>query len=150
MKSFDLLLQEDIANYEGRHDDLIYQAPAFYRLLTRLLDDPRLPKKMRPLVLAAIAYFILPVDIIPEELEGPFGYVDDIWLCAWVAKHVAEEVGSDEMLISHWDGEGDLLLLLDEILVKEHSLIGDKATSIFGYIGFNESLLKYECRQVIH
>jgi len=26
------LLEEDIAAYEGRHDDLIYQAPAFYRL----------------------------------------------------------------------------------------------------------------------
>jgi hypothetical protein len=33
MKHFDELLQEDIAQYEGRHDDLIYQAPALYRLL---------------------------------------------------------------------------------------------------------------------
>lgn len=136
MKSFDQLLQEDIADYEGRHDDLIYQAPAFYRLLTRLLDDPRLPRTLRPLLLAAIAYFILPVDIIPEELEGPYGYVDDIWLCAFVVDRVVKEVGTDEMLISHWDGEGAIITLLDEILAGEEELIGDKGHLIFNYIGY--------------
>jgi uncharacterized membrane protein YkvA (DUF1232 family) len=140
MKPFDQLLKEDIANYEGRHDDLIYQAPAFYRLLTHILDDPRLPRKLRPLVLVGIAYFILPIDIIPEELEGPYGYVDDIWLCAWVAKQVVKEVGSEEILVCHWDGESDLLVLIDEILSKERSLIGDKSTLIFSYIGLSEGL----------
>ena len=81
MKTFDRLLQEDIDDYEGRRDDLIYQVPAFYRLLTRLLDDPRLPRGLRPLVLAAIAHFILPVDIIPEELEGPYSYMMSIFGC---------------------------------------------------------------------
>jgi len=85
------------------------QVPAFYRMLTRLLDDPRLPKKLRLLVLAAVAYFILPVDIIPEELEGPYGYMDDIWLCAFVANRVQKEIGTDEILVSHWDGEGTII-----------------------------------------
>jgi uncharacterized membrane protein YkvA (DUF1232 family) len=134
MKSFDQLLKEDIAEYEGRHDDLIYQAPAFYRLLTRLLDDPRLPRRQRPLVLAAIAYFILPADIIPEELEGPYGYVDDIWLCAFVANRIRETSGSEELLTTHWDGEGSLIPLLSEILGSEQSLIGDKRDLILEYI----------------
>jgi uncharacterized membrane protein YkvA (DUF1232 family) len=136
VKTFDQLLQEDIANYEGRHDDLIYQAPAFYRLLTRLLDDPRLPRHLRPLVLAAIAYFILPVDIISEELEGPYGYVDDIWLCACVADQVRKETGTEVFLVSHWDGEGAVIPLLDEILASESDLIGDKGKLIFDYIGY--------------
>jgi uncharacterized membrane protein YkvA (DUF1232 family) len=139
MKSFDQLLQEDIGNYEGRHDDLIYQAPAFYSLLTHLLDEPRLPNKFRPLILAAIAYFILPVDIIPEGLEGPYGYVDDIWLCAYVVDMVRKEIGLDEILTSNWDGESPLIPLLDEILVCENDLIGDKRNLIFGYIGYDLS-----------
>ena len=137
MKSFDQLLQEDIADYEGRHDDLIYQAPSFYRLLTRLLDDPRLPKKMRSLVLAAIAYFILPVDIIPEDLEGPYGYVDDIWLCAFVADRIRKEMGNDEILVNNWDGEGKIIPLIGEILSEWQSLIGDKKSLILDYIGFD-------------
>jgi uncharacterized membrane protein YkvA (DUF1232 family) len=139
VKSFDQLLHADIADYEGRHDDLIYQAPAFYRLLTHLLDDPRLPRKLRPLVLAAIAYFILPVDIIPEELEGPYGYVDDIWLCAFVAQRVMQEIGTQEILETHWDGEGDVLRLVEEILAEETNLIGDKGALIFDYIGFDQA-----------
>ena len=137
MKSFDQLLQEDIADYEGRHDDLIYQAPSFYRLLTRLLDDARLPKKMRLLVLAAIAYFTLPVDIIPEELEGPYGYVDDIWLCAFVANLIREELGNDEILVNNWEGEGKIISLIHEILSEWLSLIGDKKSLILDYIGFD-------------
>ncbi len=137
MRPFDQLLQEDIANYEGRHDDLIYQAPAFYRLLTHLLDDPHLPRELRPLVLAAIAYFILPLDIIPEELEGPYGYVDDIWLCAFVADRIRKELGNDEILTSNWDGESPLIPLLEEVISAEKNLIGDKRNSIFDYIALD-------------
>jgi uncharacterized membrane protein YkvA (DUF1232 family) len=136
MQSFDELLEENIAGYEGRHDDLIYQAPAFYRLLTNLLDDPRLPRKLRPLVLAAIAYFILPADIIPEELEGPYGYVDDIWLCAFVADRVRREVGSDEILVTHWDGEAPIVELVAELLSQEEVLLGEKSKQVLAYIGF--------------
>jgi uncharacterized membrane protein YkvA (DUF1232 family) len=135
MKSFDELLEEDIADYEGRHNELIYQAPAFYRLLTRLLDDARLPKKLRPLVLAAIAYFILPVDIIPEELEGPYGYLDDIWLCAFVAERVRREVGGEEVLVENWDGEAPVVELVEELLAEEDLLGGEEREQVLEYIG---------------
>ena len=80
------MLENEICGYEGEFADLISQAPAFYKLMTRLLDDPDLPKPLSPHIIAAIAYFILPEDIIPEDKFGPVGYVDDIYLCAFVAK----------------------------------------------------------------
>jgi len=136
MKTFDQLLEEDIAVYEGRHDDLIYQAPALYRLLTRLLDDPLLPGRLRPLVIAAIAYFILPSDIIPEDIHGPYGYVDDIFLCAFVAERVRRELRSEEILVSNWDGEAPLMPLVQDILAQEEDLIGDRRERILWYIGY--------------
>jgi uncharacterized membrane protein YkvA (DUF1232 family) len=136
MKTFDQLLQEDIALYEGRHDDLIYQAPAFYRLLTRLLDDPALPGRLRPLVLATVAYFILPADVIPDDIYGPYGYVDDIFLCAFVAKRLMAETGSADLLLDNWDGEAPLLRLVEDILAREGELIGDQRGRILGYIGY--------------
>jgi uncharacterized membrane protein YkvA (DUF1232 family) len=135
MKDFDQLLQEAIGEYEGRHDDLIYQAPALYRLLTHLLDDPNLPGHLRPLVLAAIAYFILPADIIPESLEGPYGYVDDIWLCAFMANRIRQEVGA-EILTSNWDGEAPLLGLIEDILRQENILLREKKELVLRYIGY--------------
>jgi hypothetical protein len=47
MKRFDKLLEEDVSGYNGDLADLIHQAPALYRLMTRLLDDRGLPKVYR-------------------------------------------------------------------------------------------------------
>lgn len=135
MRAFDELLEQEIAFYEGRHDDLIYLAPDFYRLLTRLLDDPQLPVSLRPLISSAIAYFILPADIIAEELHGPYGYVDDIWLCAYVADVVHRQLDDEAILVENWDGEAPLIPLIQEILDKEQDLIGDERARILWYTG---------------
>jgi uncharacterized membrane protein YkvA (DUF1232 family) len=103
--------------------------------LTRLLDDPRLPTPLRPLISCAIAYFILPADIISEEIHGPYGYVDDIWLCAYVADVVRHELGGDAILVENWAGEAPLLPLLGEVLDKERDLIGDERERILWYTG---------------
>ncbi len=138
MRAFDELLREKIAVYEGRHDDLIYLAPDFYRLLTRLLDDPALPLRLRPLIASAIAYFILPADVIPEELYGPYGYVDDIWLCAYVADVVRRQAGDDAILVENWEGEAPILPLIREVLDKERDLIGDERARILWYTGCDQ------------
>lgn len=69
-------------------------------------------------------------------MEGPYDYVDDIWLCAFVADRLREAIGTGELPAIHWDGEGPILPLLDEIRANESSLIGDKRKLIFDYIGF--------------
>lgn len=47
-------------------------AAAYYCAL-----DPETPHKVRGILLAALAYFILPLDVIPDFLIG-FGLTDDI------------------------------------------------------------------------
>jgi len=136
MASFDRWLEQDIASYEGRHDELIFQAPALYRLMTRILDDPRLPDRMRPIVIATIAYFVLPFDVMPEEVYGPYGYLDDIFLCALVADRISRDIGSDEILVDNWDGEGKIVPLIRKIVASEASLIGNNRTKILGYLGY--------------
>ncbi|HLA80886.1 MAG TPA: DUF1232 domain-containing protein [Thermoleophilia bacterium] len=138
MRSFDSLLEEEIAAYEGRHDDLIFQAPAFYRLLVSLLDDPRLPNRLRPLVLSAVAYFILPADIVPEDIYGPYGYADDIFLCAFVGDKVRTGLGSDAILTENWEGEGEIIPLIGDILASEVDLIQGERGKMLKYIGFEE------------
>ncbi len=135
---FDELLERDIADYEGEFRELIKQAPALYRLMTKLLDDPALPRHMSPLVIAAIAYFILPEDIIPEDELGPAGYVDDIYLCAFVANEVMKAAGSQEILTRNWDGNTPIASLIKEILDREHELIGDKKERIMQYVGYDQ------------
>jgi uncharacterized membrane protein YkvA (DUF1232 family) len=114
---------------------LIYLAPEFYHLLTRLLDDPRLPGHLRPLVSCAIAYFIMPVDIISEDIHGPYGYVDDIFLSAFIGDVVRRAVSSDSILIENWEGEAEIIGLIAEILAKEADLIGGQRAKILDYTG---------------
>ncbi len=77
----------------------------------------------------------MPADIISEDIHGPYGYADDIWLCAWVADIVRREVGSDDILTENWDGEAPPLLLLADILAQEADLIGDQRKQILRYTG---------------
>jgi len=138
LKRFDAMLEKDISGYEGEFSQLIRQAPALYRMMTRLLDDCALPKEMSPLVIAAIAYFILPEDIIPEEKYGPAGYVDDIYLCAFVANEVMRKSSSPDILARNWDGQVPVVALVREILDREKELIGDKKDRIMQYIGYDQ------------
>ena len=138
MKRFDSLLEKDISGYSGKFSQLIAQAPALYRLMTRLLDDRDLPKQMSPLVIAAIAYFILPEDIIPEERYGPAGYVDDIYLCAFVANEIMKQSGSVDILQRNWDGDAPADQIIKEILARERELIGEQKERIMQYIGYDQ------------
>jgi uncharacterized membrane protein YkvA (DUF1232 family) len=138
MKRFDKLLEEEVSSYQGENQELIKQAPALYRLMTRLLDDKDLPSHQSQLVIAAIAYFILPGDIVPEDKYGPMGFVDDIFLCAFVADQIRKDTASDEILVRNWDGKKSIISIIKEILSGEDKLIGDKKGTILEYIGYEQ------------
>lgn len=135
MKSFLELLEEDVAHYSGRHENLISQAPAFYGLMQNLLDDPDLPGRLRPVVLAALGYFVITGDIISEELHGPAGYLDDIYVCCLTAEYIRRELKGDEILTRNWQGSAPLQLFIQEFVNKENDLLGEKKTQIVNYLG---------------
>lgn len=135
MKTFDQYLAEEIEDYEGQHDDLISFSPALYRILVSLLDDPRFPGRLRPMVAAAIAYFVLPADVISVESHGPIGFMDDIYLCAFIIERVRSLLGQ-KILEDNWDGKAPLLPLMEDILGHEHRLIGNQKNRILAYIGW--------------
>jgi len=55
--------------------------------------DPRTPSKVKAVLLAALAYFVLPIDIIPDFIAG-IGFTDDAAVLAMalslVAGHITE------------------------------------------------------------
>lgn len=140
MRDFYEKLKDDINNYEGRHDEFIFFTPEWYKLMTNLLDDPRLPYRLKPLVCCAIAYFIIPADIISEEIHGPYGYVDDIFFCAFVANEIVKHTNDPRLIAENWEGEGDVIQLARQTLEKEEELIGGKKDLILNYTGCLELL----------
>ena len=55
--------------------------------------DKRLPVKDRLMVVAALGYFILPVDLIPDALPG--GFADDAAAALYVVRHIWKYISDD-------------------------------------------------------
>ncbi len=81
-----------------------------------------------------LAYYVAPFDIIPEQIYGPYGYIDDIYVCAYVIKDIAQELGYD-YLENLWEGDEDLEIVVNECYDKSEEILEDKVDDVLGYVG---------------
>lgn len=88
--------------------------PNMAKLLLRLLRDPRVPRRTKLVVGAAVAYVASPIDLIPEFVPV-IGLADDLLLMAFAINHMVEAAGED-VVLEHWDGSRDLLELVRSVL----------------------------------
>jgi uncharacterized membrane protein YkvA (DUF1232 family) len=79
--------------------------------------------------------------VIPEEIHGSYGYVDDIFFCAFVADHIQRDTGQSSLLTENWEGEAEVTALVREMLAKEADLIGDARDHILRYVGLDVLLM---------
>jgi len=86
------------------------------------------------------AYFIIPADVISEEIHGPYGYIDDIYFCAFIANEIRKRAKDPTIIEENWEGEGDILELIEEVLGQEKELIEDNKELILNYTGCSELL----------
>jgi uncharacterized membrane protein YkvA (DUF1232 family) len=100
-------------------------APDLFVLLARLAKDGRVPLKSKSIALAAIVYFMTPLDIIPEFIMGPGGFIDDIVLAVMALNKMLVDV--DENIIrEHWNGDKNIISVMRDVLGKADSLVGTK------------------------
>lgn len=97
-------------------------APDLFHLLCKLTLDPDVPMKEKAKLGITIAYFVSPLDLIPEAIVGPIGYVDDIALAALVLNSIISS--SPEIVQKHWAGEQDVLVLVSQILEVADRMVG--------------------------
>ena len=97
----------------GRMGNFLMFLPNMVKLLGRLLKDSRVPTAEKALFVAAIVYFVSPIDLIPDVF--PFiGQVDDIYVIALTLLRLVNR--TDERIVrEHWSGGGDIVSLADSI-----------------------------------
>ncbi len=103
--------------------DLILAGPDLFLLLARLSRDERVAPANRTKLAAAAAYFISPLDLMPELILGPPGLVDDIALSAFVLNDVLEST-DPAVVREHWEGDTDLLELVRQTLAVADTMVG--------------------------
>lgn len=109
-----------------KYAEILLAGPDLLHLMCRLALDARVPAASKALLATAIAYFISPVDLIPEALVGPTGYLDDIALAAVALNHLIS-AGSDTIAKEHWAGQGDVLELVRRIVAMADKMVGAQA-----------------------
>lgn len=114
--------------------------PDVFILLVRLALDKNVPSGTRAMIGGALAYFLLPVDLLPEMLLGGVGFMDDLVLATAV---LAQAFGGDlePYARKHWSGAEDLRVVLRDITETAQSLLGqnlyDRLKGLMGRRGID-------------
>jgi uncharacterized membrane protein YkvA (DUF1232 family) len=129
---YDRLRERIVAKVEGRGGRFtegtvraLLLVPDVFMLLVRLSLDKEVPAQARMLIGGALAYFVLPMDLLPEALVGVGGYVDDLVLAtAVLAQAFSGEL--EPYARKHWSGSEDLRVVLADISYAAENLLGAK------------------------
>lgn len=108
--------------------DAALMIPNILKLVGRLVLDPRVPRRAKITLAMAAAYVMSPVDLIPEMIPV-IGWADDILILMFAIDSLIDRAGS-EIVDEHWDGPGDLLSLVREVVGLSRSVIPRRITSI--------------------
>jgi Protein of unknown function (DUF1232). len=84
--------------------------PDFFVMLVRLARDERVPPGAKVIAGATVAYFLSPIDLIPDPIPL-IGEIDDLGLALLAVEQMAKLVPR-EVLQEAWPGEGDVLELV--------------------------------------
>jgi uncharacterized membrane protein YkvA (DUF1232 family) len=103
--------------------DLIMLTPDLLHLLIHLAADPEVSIVVKGKITIVVAYMINPLDLLPELLIGPGGFLDDVILAVYLLNSLFNEV-EEHILLRHWAGSSDLLLIIKEFSEKADRLIG--------------------------
>ena len=97
--------------------------PDFFILLWRLVNDGRVNAKNKVLLGSGVAYFIFPLDLLPEAFLGPLGYADDLVLSVFILNKILRDTDV-EIIRQHWSGSEDVLATIQKVLNAADSLVG--------------------------
>jgi uncharacterized membrane protein YkvA (DUF1232 family) len=77
--------------------------PNLVRLFHALVRDSRVPRSSKVLLGFAMAWFVWPIDLVPEFIPV-LGPLDDVVVAALVLRHVLRKAGPD-VIAEHWSGD---------------------------------------------
>src|SRR5437764_2271371 len=107
----------------GKTAEFLLLVPDVFILLWRLTSDARVNGKDKVLLGSAVAYYVMPFDLIPEALVGPIGYLDDLVFGVYVLNKMLGSVDAS-ILREHWSGSDDVLDTIQNVLNAAETLVG--------------------------
>jgi uncharacterized membrane protein YkvA (DUF1232 family) len=81
----------------------VKQLPHYLRLLGGLVTDKRVSLLDKLIVAGAIAYIVMPIDLIPDFIPF-FGEIDDLYILILALQRLIANAGRP-VLLAHWGGD---------------------------------------------
>ncbi|MEG1633238.1 MAG: DUF1232 domain-containing protein [Oscillospiraceae bacterium] len=130
--NFYLKLRHAVESYAGSGKggaiaEYLLYLPDFFYLLVKLSTDKRVPRANRTQIIAAIAYCLSPLDVIPDILPG-LGWVDDLYLALIVTDNLMNAVEID-VIEDYWPGDDDIVHFIKIALDRLNDKLGVGAIS---------------------
>jgi uncharacterized membrane protein YkvA (DUF1232 family) len=146
---FEEILRNEIIHYRGKFADQVWLVPDLYRMFSNLLEDSRVDSESRHLITAALAYFITPFDLFPEEIYGAEGYLDQAFICLWVISRLQDEL-PEHVISEAWEGEGEISgIVSEELAGLKETVSNEGAEQIYRYLGLtaNPGVIEHLIRE---
>jgi uncharacterized membrane protein YkvA (DUF1232 family) len=114
----------------GATGEYLLLAPDVFVLLWRLVNDPCVNSKSKVALGGGLAYFLFPLDMMPEAFFGPVGFIDDLIFAVLLLKKVLAD--TDVAVVrEHWSGRGELLTMIEKVLSSAEQLVGSELLGRF-------------------
>lgn len=122
-----LKLRRIVRDYTARHAgstiaDMLLYVPDFFYLLVKLAADPQVPRGNKTQIVAALAYFLSPLDVIPDAVPG-LGLLDDLYLAMIVTDNLITAAGPD-LVLRYWPGDADVAAVISSTLHRLNDKLG--------------------------
>jgi uncharacterized membrane protein YkvA (DUF1232 family) len=114
----------------GSTGEYLLLAPDVFVLLWRLVNDKRVNAKDKVMLGSGLAYYLFPLDIMPEAFLGPVGYLDDLVFAVYLLNRMLTDTDV-AILREHWSGRDDVLETIRRVLAAADNLVGSDIVGKF-------------------
>ena len=106
----------------GKTAEFLLLVPDVFILLWRLTTDRASTARDKVLLGSAVAYYIMPFDLIPEAFVGPIGYLDDLVFGVYVLNKILGDI--DASSSANTGAAAKTSSMIQKVLGAAESLVG--------------------------
>jgi uncharacterized membrane protein YkvA (DUF1232 family) len=112
---------DDKGSVAGKTAEYLLLVPDIFILLWRLVNDSRVTAKNKVMLGSGLAYYLFPLDIIPDFIG--IGFLDDLVFAVYLLNKMLTDT-DPAILREHWSGKEDLLKTIQKVLNSADTLVG--------------------------
>jgi len=125
---------EDCSDYDG----ILKYLPDFYLLICKIASDDKASWYTKMLVNAALSYLVLEDDIVSDKKSSK-GYIDDLYVFAYVLKEIRDKVSKNIILnnVDDFEYMGNIFEIIYDVFNISSSYLEDKTDYILDLVGLS-------------